>query len=162
MQPPGATAWVPALVVEQAVELGGGQGGGAVRGRHQVAEADEVRAAALGARTVACREGERLVEEEQRRVVLRVPLPDASAPELECARDPGATDVVTPDVPGAGAVVQAAPVARPGPSPRGGDDLAEGVDPIARRGGHGAHATTRAASAQPAVLVVMAPRYVGG
>ena len=130
-----------------------------MRGRHEVAEADEVRAAALGARTMACRQGERLVEEEERRVVLRVPLPDASAPELERARDPGAADVVTPDVPGAGAVVQAAPVARPGPSARGGDDVAEGVDPVARRGGRGAHATTRAGSRSRPCFVVMAPRY---
>src|SRR6478752_2669146 len=94
-----------------------------------------------------CRQGERLVEEEERRVLLRVPLPDASAPELERARDPGATDVMASDVPGAGAVVQAAPVARPGSSPRGGDDVAEGVDPVARRGGRGAHGTTRSAPA---------------
>src|SRR6266496_1014037 len=95
----------------------------------EIAELDEVLAAAFGARPVACCEGGGLVEEEE----LGEPpgLEQLSAPplELESAGDPS-PDLPVADQPSA-LVVKDASVAEQEPASLGGDDVPERRHPVA-------------------------------
>src|SRR6202000_28314 len=80
---------------------------------------------ALGARPMPGGQRDALVEKEQRRVTVGLPLRHPAASEREETGDPGFGGVVAHDVSGAATPVQATAVAHPRATTRDGDDLAQ-------------------------------------
>src|SRR5712691_6458620 len=112
-----------------------------MRRRPRVSEAQEVLAAAFGARAMARGERRRLVEEEELREPPRTKERPAATLEHEPAGDP------SPDLPRADEppvlVVEHATVAEQQPPGFGGDDVAGRRDPVLTR--HGAEMLRRSA-----------------
>jgi len=81
---------------------------------------------AFGARAVSRGQRDGFVEEEQRRIAVGIPLSDSAAPERQSTDDPGLVLMISHDVAGATALVQAAAVAHPRAAARHGDDVSQG------------------------------------